>query len=244
MKLIQSEETEATAEATAEARPEASANAAPEAPTARRLETRTRLLDAATEVFAEEGVQAASVEHVCARAGFSRGAFYSNFSTKEELFLAVLEREFDRRARETEELIAELRPALQELQGRIAPEQAAQYITRFIAPKESDRGWAMLETEFTLLAMRDPEIAPGYVWLVERSMSNYAALIESAVTAAGRRFTLPVDRATELIAGMCERAIRGAALDAGGTGEGGAVDALPHRIGELLLALTIPSGTD
>ena len=59
---------------------------------ARRAQTRDRLMDAALDVFAERGVLAASVEEVCERAGFTRGAFYSNFATKDELCVALLTR--------------------------------------------------------------------------------------------------------------------------------------------------------
>ena len=56
----------------------------PTAPaTTRRQATRERLLDAAFEVFAEQGVHASTVEQIAERAGFTRGAFYSNFTTKE-----------------------------------------------------------------------------------------------------------------------------------------------------------------
>jgi AcrR family transcriptional regulator len=54
-------------------------------------ETRRALLEAAAEVFIERGLQGASVERIAAAAGFSRGAFYSNFSSKEELFAEVLQ---------------------------------------------------------------------------------------------------------------------------------------------------------
>src|ERR671910_2664738 len=59
------------------------------ATTRRREATRQKLLDAAAQVFAEVGLDAASVEAVCERAGFTRGAFYSNFETKDELFLEL-----------------------------------------------------------------------------------------------------------------------------------------------------------
>ena len=55
-----------------------------------RENTRARLLQAAHEVFAEVGLDAASVETICERAGFTRGAFYSNFESKDELFLALI----------------------------------------------------------------------------------------------------------------------------------------------------------
>jgi AcrR family transcriptional regulator len=53
--------------------------------------TREALLDAAETVFAERGFAGASVEAIAAAAGFTRGAFYSNFATKEELFAALLQ---------------------------------------------------------------------------------------------------------------------------------------------------------
>ena len=52
--------------------------------------TRAALVDAAGEVFLEQGFGGASVEEVCARAGFTRGAFYSNFASKEELLTELL----------------------------------------------------------------------------------------------------------------------------------------------------------
>lgn len=58
--------------------------------------TREALLDAAIEVFVERGVEAATIEEITARVGFTRGAFYSNFTTKDELFLSTCDRFFDR----------------------------------------------------------------------------------------------------------------------------------------------------
>ena len=65
----------------------------PERPRRRRADTVERLLDAALETFAEIGFAAASVEDICSRGGFTRGAFYSSFRTKDELFAALFARE-------------------------------------------------------------------------------------------------------------------------------------------------------
>ena len=63
----------------------------------RRAQTRAALLDAAARVFVERGFAGASVEAIAADAGFTRGAFYSNFASKEELFVELLqERAFER----------------------------------------------------------------------------------------------------------------------------------------------------
>ena len=67
--------------------------------TRRRVRTRANLLDAAFSVFAAKGFGHVSIEEVCEAAGYSRGAFYSNFSSLDELFFALY--------RERADLIAE-----------------------------------------------------------------------------------------------------------------------------------------
>jgi AcrR family transcriptional regulator len=56
----------------------------------RQAQTRQELLDAAARVFVKRGFQGSSVEEIAAEAGYTRGAFYSNFSSKEELFVELL----------------------------------------------------------------------------------------------------------------------------------------------------------
>jgi AcrR family transcriptional regulator len=57
----------------------------------KQAETRSRLLDAAERVFLRRGLQGSSVEAITAEAGFTRGAFYSNFESKDELFIELLQ---------------------------------------------------------------------------------------------------------------------------------------------------------
>jgi AcrR family transcriptional regulator len=205
-------------------------------PSARRQETRTRLLDAAIEVFAEEGLQGASVEAVCARAGFTRGAFYSNFSSKEQLFLALLEREFEHRAADLAEKARELEPTLRERSGCISPAEAARYIAEFFAPARDATAWFVLEAEFLLLAMRDPSIAPGHHEFMDRFYASIAGLVVGGGGAPARRFVSPVERAMPVLSGVYERALRAAALS--GPEENGAFDELGDRLAELFFALT------
>ena len=63
----------------------------PLTPERRRQQTRDYLLQAAAQVFAERGFHGASLDEVAAAAGFTKGAVYSNFKNKEDLFLALLE---------------------------------------------------------------------------------------------------------------------------------------------------------
>lgn len=65
----------------------------------KQAETRSRLLDAAEQVFLRRGLAGSSVEEIADQAGFSRGAFYSNFKSKDELFVELLHaRVYDRYA--------------------------------------------------------------------------------------------------------------------------------------------------
>jgi len=115
--------------------------------------SRERLLEAAAKVFAERGYQAASVDEIAAAAGLSKGAVYWNFSSKDELFHALLEERIDRQIEETAEIL------------RSAPTD------RPVDPEVANRWEAMLgrERELMLLsqehwarAVRDPELRARY----------------------------------------------------------------------------------
>src|SRR3984893_18422315 len=68
--------------------------------------TRACLMHSAAKVFAARGLQQASIDEVAEDAGFTKGAFYANFKSKEELFLAMLDERFAKKIEEVERLIA------------------------------------------------------------------------------------------------------------------------------------------
>lgn len=205
---------------------------------ARRRETRSRLLDAAAEVFAELGIQGASVERICARADFSRGAFYSNFSSKEELFLALLEREYEQRADQIRLRAAELTDCLRQNDEPPTREDAADFVTAFLSPTGNETSWFALETEFLLLALRHPDGEIQHVDFNLQFRSELSNVVESIVHAAGRRFVIPVDRSLTILAGTYERAVRVSALGGFDAPEG--VNELGSRFAELLFTITEP----
>lgn len=124
--------------------------AAESAPRTRSREaTRGRLLDAAAEVFAEVGLGAASVEAVCERAGFTRGAFYSNFATKDELFLELASRFARERTAAVHERIAAY-------DGDI---ESVDLLVQVLSAVGDDRFGALLMTEITAHALRDESFA-------------------------------------------------------------------------------------
>ena len=71
-----------------------------------RDDTREKLFEAAAKVFEEQGIGGASIEVITAAAGFSRGAFYSNFDSKDELIIAMLEDHVEQSIARIHELLA------------------------------------------------------------------------------------------------------------------------------------------
>jgi AcrR family transcriptional regulator len=71
-----------------------------------RDDTREKLFEAAARVFEEQGIGGASIEAIAAAAGFTRGAFYSNFNSKDELIIAMLEDHVEQTIRRNLDLLA------------------------------------------------------------------------------------------------------------------------------------------
>jgi AcrR family transcriptional regulator len=143
-------------------------------PKRRRADTVERLLDAALETFADIGFAAASVEDVCRRGGFTRGAFYSSFRTKDELFGALF-------ARETARNIARAEHELVGIEREADPVSAA--VERCLSTFRADRTWVLVHSEYRLHAARHPEAAAA---LREHSAQLHARLTELIDTAAAR----------------------------------------------------------
>jgi AcrR family transcriptional regulator len=117
----------------------------------KQAETRARLLDAAEQVFLRRGLQGSSVEEITAEAGFTRGAFYSNFKSKNELFVELL---LDRVYRQ----YASMAVDAQNQPG--SPRERLRWgIERLKEPYEREDGtWLFrLWLECLTLAMRDEE---------------------------------------------------------------------------------------
>lgn len=115
----------------------------------RKAETRGALLDAAGRVFARRGFHAAAVDEVAADAGFSTGALYSNFEGKEDLFLALLQREIERHVEEVSRTIAERSTLDERARG------GAEYWIEFL---DREPELVLLFMEFWAYAVRHPEV--------------------------------------------------------------------------------------
>ncbi|MFG3103908.1 TetR/AcrR family transcriptional regulator [Streptomyces sp. NPDC048182] len=117
--------------------------------TKRRVRTRADLLEAAFAVFAAKGFGRVSIEEVCQAAGYTRGAFYSNFASLDELFFALY--------RERADLIAGQVSGALALDG---PElDLAAAVDRVTEVLLMDRDWLLVKTDFLTHAARRPDVA-------------------------------------------------------------------------------------
>ncbi|MGD9734246.1 MAG: TetR/AcrR family transcriptional regulator [Solirubrobacterales bacterium] len=115
----------------------------------RQEQTRELLLDAAAMVFARRGYHEASVEEIASEAGFSTGAVYSNFAGKEELFLALADREVEKQ-------VAEIHAVAESVEA--GGEAAAEAGRQFQELLERDRDWPLLFYEFWSFGVRNARI--------------------------------------------------------------------------------------
>jgi AcrR family transcriptional regulator len=114
----------------------------------KQAKTRSALLRSAAKLICRKGIGEASVEDISTDAGYTKGAFYANFKSKEEMFLVMLD---ERYAAELERLEAHL-------PGEGAPAEevraSAEDFLRFI---RADPDWPRLYFEFVVYAARNPE---------------------------------------------------------------------------------------
>lgn len=183
---------------------------------------------AAVDVFAERGVLGASVEEICEAAGFTRGAFYSNFADKNALVLALIEQNIVKATAAARRAI----DGLEELPTQTSTGQLLSHVlTRFQASGRSSRTSALIEQELLLYAARVPELRGPYRQFAEASRAEMRQLIEDAVSLRQLEFTVDLHTAQELLLAVHEHM----QLDALFTGR--ADTALMHS---LILAMTRP----
>ena len=137
----------------------------------RQAHTRTQLVDAAERLFTAQGFHATSLDAVAAEAGFTKGAVYSNFASKEDLFFAVYERRVDARVAEFERILEEA-PTPREGIERIIPGSGDR--------PEADDGWMAVFFEFWAHVLRHPELRERFAAQHRRIIDLLAAaMVES-----------------------------------------------------------------
>jgi AcrR family transcriptional regulator len=184
-----------------------------------RARTRADLLDAAARVFAAQGYHAASVDQVAEAAGYTKGAVYSNFSSKEELFLELLERHVDQAIDLLEQLVFEVEPA----------RRAGLFAEQHDRITVLDREWFLLEAEFLLYAARNEQVRERVASRQRRTHERITALARRHLDDLGiPEATLPAADVARILMATADGLTQAALAD-----EQVAVD------GGRLLALTV-----
>ncbi len=206
--------------------------------TPRRAETRQRLIDGAVGVFADRGVLAASVEEICDRAGYTRGAFYSNFASKADLVRALLEVDRQRWQRNVDDLLS---GDLVE-QARAHPENFTALLDlalrSLIDIQHNERDWVITMAEMRLYAVREPEVRDDYLAHRRVLQGRLRQLFLEAAAPAGWTFAVPEDVAIQVLdsayeSAVLERTLAGSGPDRGAD-EPDPIGPLSHLLGRLV----------
>jgi AcrR family transcriptional regulator len=148
----------------------------------KRERTYEELILAAEKLFAERGFHATSVDEIAFEAGYTKGAVYSNFESKEELFFAVYERRAERGVAEVERVLRENGPAagLELLASDAARRRGGM-----------DDGWLAVYFEFWAHVVRRPELRERFARIHGRVAEPMTAAVERL--AEERGISMPVE---------------------------------------------------
>ncbi len=173
----------------------------------RRLEhTRSLLLDAAEEVFAEKGFMAASLDDIANTAGYTKGAIYKHFATKEELFLAVS----DRYWRRYFDNFAEVMSTAGEIGAHVLDEIAERWrqLSRDRGPEHAALGY-----EFTLYLLRNPDARERVAAKRSEVVAAFEKFIVEGIERRGGAMLIPASTFAQVLIATTDSVVLGSQLD-------------------------------
>ncbi|MBV8626387.1 MAG: TetR/AcrR family transcriptional regulator [Paraburkholderia sp.] len=157
-------------------------------------QTRERLLDAALALFMKKGFVATSVEDIAGSAGYTRGAFYSNFRSKPEMFLELLRRDH-------ESMQADLHAIFDDNASR---EDMEARVLTYYSRLPSDNKCFLLWVEAKLLAARDARFRAKFNAFLQEKLDQLAAYIREFSARAGTPMALPAEILALGLMGLCD----------------------------------------
>lgn len=165
-----------------------------EAAPTRRERTRVALLQAGAEVFATQGFRGASLDEVAEAAGYTKGAIYDHFGSKDDFFFAVIEHR-------AEERFAQFQDAIDEVAGgdvETINKQVTATMHQMLLP---GRRMALLDAEAWLYAQRDEEALARYREHQRGSLERVADLLRHVAEQVGVELALPAEELAPLMVG-------------------------------------------
>lgn len=178
-----------------------------------RLQTQDRLIEAARRIIINEGMEATSLEHIYKAAGFTRGAFYSNFSSKDSLLAALAEEEYTgliKRLRATVERWSA--PGDEAAPARAGGDRDSEALLMENLLFEAldaigvERDLYLLHSELILRSIRDPEWAERFSAINEEFVDELGLVLVTILSAAGRELVSSRRALTHSVIGVVLRA--------------------------------------
>jgi AcrR family transcriptional regulator len=158
-----------------------------------REQTRGCLVAAAAKVFTRRGYENASLDEVAEEAGFTKGAVYSNFKGKEDLFLATIDTHF-------EERLQSIKRVMQEEPDEQGTAHAAGM--DFMDKLNRDPDYFVLFFEFWAYAQRNPGVKKKFLPRVQRFRSALAELFEAKSDVTGLELPMPTEQLASMLIAM------------------------------------------
>lgn len=172
--------------------------------TRRKENTRAKLVRASLDIFVEKGIDGATVDDLVKAAGFTRGAFYSSFSSKEEVFIALFDEV-------TAELMAIANSSVEsavadveadESRSILEADDAQVMLAVFEGIRPFGRQWYLLYSDAIARSLRDEALRAELAEQRERMRNQIGALLTTRLEASGERALLPVEDLAQLLMGI------------------------------------------
>ncbi|PRX27074.1 TetR family transcriptional regulator [Paraburkholderia sp. BL18I3N2] len=157
-------------------------------------QTRERLLDAAQAIFMKKGFVAASVEDIAAAAGYTRGAFYSNFGSKSELFLELLRRDHEVMQAELQAIFA----------NAVSREEMEERVLRYYSNLHRENKCFLLWAEAKLLAVRDGRFRIRFNAFMHDKLEQLDLYIREFSARVGTPMLMPPDTLAIGLMSLCD----------------------------------------
>jgi AcrR family transcriptional regulator len=172
--------------------------------TRRRENTRAKLVRASLDVFVEKGIDGVTVDDLVKAAGFTRGAFYSSFSSKEEVFIALFDEV-------TAELMAIANSSVEravsdftrdESFSILEVDDAQVMLAVFEGIRPFGRQWYLLYSDAIARSLRDDTLRTELAGQRERMRDQIGALLTARLEVTGERALLPAEDLAQLLTGI------------------------------------------
>lgn len=163
-------------------------------PRPKRSEVRARILAAATATFASHGFAGTSIDAIAEAAGFTKGAVYSNFGSKDDLFFALMDQQIDLRTRLVTEVVRDL-PHGDEQALAAVGERLTEAITQ-------NREWQLLFLDYWARAVRDPAVLARFIEHRRAVRAAIAETVEHVTRSLDISMLLPADLVGLLLLGL------------------------------------------